>query len=204
MDRKQHGILHDATAEDGGRIVDLALAHHEGFWKRADSSAAFALTPRHGAHGADRGLHDPLRKLDAHHPIGVGHVQLERRVVAVQGRGELAHLVIALAGHREVADRVDPPAARRLDARAWVDERTNDGAIVAVVEHRKAVEINPARNAVARSDLRGGTRRADHAHDKQQHGGSRQQPTAAARSATGHRKSLLGRASRRSTVIETV
>ena len=97
--------------------------------------SALALAPGRGPHGAHRGRQDGLRKLHAHHPIGIGDVHLEGRVVAVQRRLHLAQLILAFAGHRVVADAVDPSAADGAHAAAALGQKCPPrGAIVAVVE----------------------------------------------------------------------
>ena len=82
------------------------------------------------------------------------------RVVA-QGLRVLAHLVVALALHGFVADRVDPPRLRGLDRPAGVPLEVFQGrTVVAVVEidkgdviglgRHRAVGCHPARHVACR------------------------------------------------------
>ena len=78
--------------------------------------------------GADR------LKGDLGQPRGKGLVEFQGGRVMGQGLGVLAHLVIALALHRFVADRVDPARLRGLDRPAGLGLETFQGrAVVAVV-----------------------------------------------------------------------
>jgi hypothetical protein len=55
------------------------------------------------------------RKLHPAHPVGKRQIEPDGSRVMLQGGLQLSHLVVALAEHRMVADRVDPPALRGLD-----------------------------------------------------------------------------------------
>ena len=75
-------------------------------------------------------LKDHLRE-----PRGIGLVDFQGRRVMGQGIRVRAHLVIAFALHRLVADRVDPARLRDLDRPAGLGlEAVQGRAVVAVVE----------------------------------------------------------------------
>ena len=161
MHGKQNGALHHAAQKNGAAVVDAPLPHREGLGKLPDASAPLTLTPGHAANRAHCGRHNGHGKLYAHHPVGISQVKLERRVIAIQGPGHLAQLIVALADHREVRDRIDPAAGGRLDAAlAFIEKGVQRSSVVAVEIGRQRGEINPRRHAVARGDLRAGSRSA--------------------------------------------
>ncbi len=65
-----------------------------------------------------RGGVDGLGELHFQQPIGIGQIQLQRGVVLVERLAQLAHVVVALAGHGVVADRIDPAAVGAAQAAA--------------------------------------------------------------------------------------
>jgi hypothetical protein len=72
----------------------------------------------------------------------MGDVKLQGGGVLIEGAFQVAHLVVALADHCVVADRVDPAAFGAGDARAGgVAELAAGFGEVAIVEVAEGVEI---------------------------------------------------------------
>ncbi len=133
LDGKQVGRLDDPALRDLRRDVDLPLPQEHGVGQLAQRGLQPADLPGgrllRAEVGTDR-LKDHLGQ-----PRGKGLVEFQGGRVMGQGLRVLAHLVIALALHRFVADRVDPARLRGLDRRAGLGLEMFQGrAVVAVVE----------------------------------------------------------------------
>ena len=76
------------------------------------------------------------------HPVGEGQIDFQGGRVVFQRIVQMAHLVVALAHHRFIADRVDPARLRSLDGVAVLGgEAVQCGAVFAVVEFGEGVVI---------------------------------------------------------------
>ena len=121
---------------------------------------AIAAAPRRD-HIAQVGLHR-RREMDLRHPIRKRQLKLQRRVVVLQRVGVFACVVVALADHRVVADRVDPAAIRSLAAEVQIRSIAFQGkAIVAVVERADVGVIHLHRQAAAADRRTAGNRNHD-------------------------------------------
>ncbi len=155
----QRRATHDLVRRD--RIAErllhrgVHLGRHLGVGERLDDLLIVAVAAqlgmsRRGPPGDDRPRRrlrgrDRLLELHLHHPVGESLVE-PQGVGIVQHRLVVdAHLVITLAAHRLVADRVDPERLRRLDRASQLGlKRLQRGAIVAVVERYEGFVVGEA------------------------------------------------------------
>ncbi len=135
VDGHQGGRRDDAALLDRRRDVDLPLRNRH----RLRVNAHFR-PPRAGAPGdrpSQRGAArlDRRRKPHAHHPVGIGLHQLHGMGIVLEGLAQIAHLIVALAQHRLVADGVDPAALHGVEAILAFELEFLEGVlVVAVVE----------------------------------------------------------------------
>ncbi len=163
LDRKHLGRHHRAAPPDRGVDVDLPLAHEHRFRVLTAYRLPVARAPGAGplaqfARGADGG-----REIDPHHPVGKGQVEGQGVVVMALGLVQLAHVVVALADHRVIADRVDPAALRRLDSAApFIHEQVAGVLVFALVEGIESRMVRNRRNRAHLLGLRPRRRRPQH------------------------------------------
>ncbi len=89
---------------------------------------------------------DSLRKIDSQHPIAVCEKEFQSGRVFVECIGQIAHLIMALANHRVIADRIDPGTGRgRADVHDAVAsgfaKRLSCRAEIAIAERPKASPV---------------------------------------------------------------
>ena len=129
----QGGAAHDLLRRDGIKIgllhdaapllrqvakFNLPLQDAYAQWIEAQLGLTGGGAPGDDLPRARGGDADRRRELHLRHPVGKSLEQFQGVGVVLQRFVEDAHLKIALAAHRLVTDRVDPPRLRRLDRTA--------------------------------------------------------------------------------------
>ncbi len=140
--------MHHAAALNDFVLVNLPLADEHAGLVEAQLGPARALAPRDWHAGAHACESDCGRELHADHPVGKRRIELQSGRVMVQRLAQPPHVVVALAHHRVVGNRIDPTRLRRLDRAAVLRlELAQSVFIFAVVELAKRRHVAETWNA---------------------------------------------------------
>ncbi len=124
--------------------LDIGPLHAENFIGELSGKTRTCAGPPGNGRGQAQGRH-ARRGLQTIHPTRMGQHQSQRRFVLLQSRLEIADVVVALANHREVADRVDPASLGAANAALGRVLKSLDGlAVAARIEQLQSQKVGLA------------------------------------------------------------